>query len=280
MGKSVCVLLDEGHEKNRVIPGQELIWREEEPPAVSSVFICLDCGSAERLGKSQKAMRMSNVTVCIDHHISHEKDFTKYTCLEPNATSTCELVYKLIKPTGLMDKDIASAIYAGMLTDTGGFRHPSVTSETMKIAADLLAYEIPFTELCNELLRRHSLIETLVFRGALNNLQMIEKGKVSLATMNAKEMAEVEGRARDTDGIAEYMLGIRGVEASIFLYEKAEGEVKISMRSNNINISKIAQSFGGGGHIYAAGASARGEINEIARRISAEIISAINGERQ
>ncbi|MDR1000407.1 MAG: DHH family phosphoesterase [Clostridiales bacterium] len=286
MGKSVRVLLEDAHEKNSVIPGQYLIWREGQSNAIDAdfgdiaanpvdfVFVALDCGSAHRLGSAKKMCELATTTICIDHHVSHEH-FTTFTLLDPDASSTCSMIYKLIRPMGVVDKDIASALYCGILTDTGGFRHPNVNSVTHEIVADLLTFDIPFTELYNEMFRRHSLEETLVLRGALNNLRLLANGKVALGTINSDEMSAVGGRIRDTDGIAEYLLNIRGVEASIFIYEKNKGQCKISMRSLNIDISKVASKFGGGGHVHAAGASIDGEFAKVVASVTSEVVSTV-----
>ncbi|MDR1914930.1 MAG: DHH family phosphoesterase [Clostridiales bacterium] len=272
--KTVYVLLEPFHDKNKIIPGQDLIWRGNQEPKVN-VFIALDCGNLERLGTGREALKQADITITIDHHVSH-KEYTQILYLDSKASSTCELIYRLITPIVSLDKDIASAIYAGMLTDTGGFRHPSTGVETIMITAELFRQGIPFTELYNELMRRHTNTEMLIFRTALNNLDMRMDGRIAAAAISAQEMSEVGGDASDTDGIAEYMLNIRGVEAAIFAYEKIPSQVKVSMRTQHIDASRIAAAFGGGGHIHAAGCSMSTDVKRAAELIIQEVIKELD----
>jgi len=197
-------------------------------------------------------MKRAALVVCVDHHLSHNL-FSRYSYLDADASSTCELIYRILSPMIDLDTDIASALYAGLLTDTGGFRHSCTSAETMRMAADLMSYHIPFTELYNELMRRHSLTETWVLRAALNNLCLLCGNRLAAAFISSGEMDEIHAEMTDTDGVSEYLLNITGVEVSVFLYEKTKGEVKASLRSTKLNLSEIAKTFGGGGHKHAAG---------------------------
>jgi phosphoesterase RecJ-like protein len=275
LGKDVKVVLRPFNEKNLVIPGQDLIWRGAEPPQPAHTFVCLDCGGYERLGIFADLMKSAAVTVCVDHHLSTVCDFAQHMYVDPSASSTCELIYRLLSPMDLLDRDIASAIYAGLLTDTGGFRHGCTSPETMRIAGELLKFGIPFTDIYSELMRRHTLPEAMVLKTALDNLQLTENGRLAYSTISDPEMKRIGADITDTDGIAEYLLNIRGVEASAFFYEKAPDEVKVSLRSTDMDMNQIGAAFGGGGHVNAAGCSINGNIQKAAQAVTDRIANVL-----
>jgi len=275
LGKRVHVVLDSYHEKNRIIiPGQELVWQDESTGPDVSVFIVLDCASADRVSDRFGCMSRAETIMCIDHHLSHS-NFARYLYLDAEASSTCELIYRIMSPVADLDSDIASALYAGLLTDTGGFRHSCTGAETMRIASELIKFGIPFTDIYNGLLMRHSLTETLVLRAALNNMELLDDNRAAFSFISSEEMNEINAEGTDTDGVSEYLLNIAGVEVSVFLYEKTKDEVKASMRSSELNLSEIAKAFGGGGHWHAAGCTINAPLREAFRSISEMVRSAM-----
>jgi len=274
LGKRVHVVLDSYHEKNCIIPGQELVWKDKTAGPAASVLVVLDCASAERVSDPFSYMERAAAVVCIDHHLSHDQ-FARYMYLDSEASSTCELIYRIMAPIVDLDADIASAIYAGVMTDTGGFRHGCTGPGTLRVTAELVGFGIPFTNLYNKLLKRHSFTETLVMRAALDNLKLLNGGRFAFAFVSSEEMEAISAEITDTDGVSEYMLNITDVEVSVFLYEKIKDEVKASMRSTELNLSDIAKTFGGGGHKHAAGCTINAPLAEASRRITAAVGGAL-----
>ena len=271
LGKRVSVFLEPFNEKNLIIPGQELICNT---PGEFSVFIALDCANEERLSDPFSILKRAPITISVDHHISHAP-FTWYLYLDGSASSTCEMVYRIVTQMLDIDTDIASAIYAGLLTDTGGFMHNCTSSGTMRVVSELLQKGIPFTEIYKELLKRRCIVESNVLRFALNNMVLHENGRAAISSISFEEMDRIGAKATDTDGVSEYMLNIRGVEVSAFLYENTKGIVKASMRSNHVNISETAKAFGGGGHMHAAGCTIHASLAEAYESITLAVRTAV-----
>ncbi|MDR1536566.1 MAG: bifunctional oligoribonuclease/PAP phosphatase NrnA [Clostridiales bacterium] len=262
MGKTVHVLLESFSNKFSVIPGCDLIYSGSIEELDFNVFIALDCGATDRLGESAKLLSRAKIVACIDHHASHES-FAPYTCLDPLASSTCELVYQLISPLGLLDDAIASAIYAGICTDTGGFRYESCGSYAMGIVSELLKLKVPSTDIYNGLMMSRSLIEAKVLSRAVEKLQMHEGGKIAATFMCADDLNELGAGSQEAGGVAAYLLNIEGVEASLFIYEKARGCLKASFRAHTLEVMGVAERFGGGGHKLAAGCVVYGDITKV-----------------
>ena len=269
LGKRANVFLGPFNEKNLIIPGQELICNT---PREATVFIALDCADVKRLGDPFSIMKDSLITICIDHHKSHIP-FSQHLYLDGQASSTCEMVYRIVSQMLDIDADIASAIYAGLLTDTGGFQHNCTSAETMRIAGKLLEKDIPFNDIYRELMKKRSVVESNVLRTALNNMVLLGNGRVAISSISSEEMESIGAEAFDTDGISAHLLNIRGVAASAFLYEKNQGAVKASMRSIDLDISKIAMSFGGGGHKQAGGCTIQASLKEACEVVSNAICS-------
>jgi phosphoesterase RecJ-like protein len=271
MGKQARVLLEPYNIKFEIIPGAGFLCADLNEVKSFDVFIALDCGDAERL--SEKAFEVYSqmpLTACVDHHGTNP-GFAKYNYIEKDASSTCEIVYELMKPLCELDMQAASAIYAGMVHDTGGFRYNSVSPKTLEIAAGLVALGIPFTEIYNELLYMHYFNAAKILGKALESAALTCGGQVIYSFITQKMLDEVSAKGSDLDGVPEFLLNTTGVQVALLIYEKniVTKELKVSFRSRGIGVDKIAQKLGGGGHEYAAGATAFGEIEEVAQNVLA-----------
>jgi phosphoesterase RecJ-like protein len=217
-------------------------------------MIALDCGSPDRLGAAEPILSNAKTTVCIDHHVTH-KEFAAVTLLDPKASSTCELAYRVLEPMGAIDQRVATALYSGILTDTGGFRYESASPETLVIVSNLMGRGIPTTEIYNELLMRRSLPETRMTGVAYTSMELFENSAIAASKLTLEDFEKNGASSKDTGGIVGSLLGVRGVEACILVYEAEKGKSKASFRSNGLDVGKLAVSLGGGGHRQAAGAT-------------------------
>jgi len=252
MGKNPVVLIGKYSDKYCHIKGTEFIYNGDYNNINTDIFIALDCGDKKRLGKAQSVFERAKITFNIDHHISNN-NFADNNIVLANASSSSEVVFEVIKNFSIINVDIAEAIYTGIISDTGGFRHNSTTPETHNVVAQLLKYNINFSEIHRKVLYDHTIEQIKVFTKALNNIEIDDE--IAFTTITVQELKQCGADTTDLDGIVEYMLNIRGVEVSVFLYEKSDGSVKASLRSKNIDVNNIALKYGGGGHKAAAGAS-------------------------
>jgi phosphoesterase RecJ-like protein len=274
MGKEARVLTEPYGEKFNIIPGRHLLHSRPYHVLKPDVFIALDCGDAERLEKDIfKAFKMARVTACIDHHETNT-GFAEYNWIDGGASSTCEMIYKLLEPMAELEMDIAiaSALYAGMVYDTGGFRHSSVAPETLSIAGRLIAKSIPFSEIFNEVLYSYRFCAAKIMGMALDAAALRMGGNIVYSCITYKMLNDAKADVTDIDGIVEYLINIKGVKVAVLLYERQGPsgeltEVKVSFRSRGIRIDPIALSLGGGGHAYAAGCTIYGDIHIIVEQV-------------
>ena len=149
-GKEVCVLLENYGDKYDMIPGKELIRYTDYKALNPELFLALDCADENRLGSAWEVCQRSAKKICIDHHISNTY-YGDFNYVDPKASSTSEIIFQLLNGWLPLNHDTATALYAGILFDTGGFRHTSVRPETFYSAAELLKYHIDASFLYNEL---------------------------------------------------------------------------------------------------------------------------------
>jgi phosphoesterase RecJ-like protein len=271
MGKQAIVLLEPYNIKFEIIPGRHFLYEDPAEAIPLEVFIALDCGEAGRLSETaQDIFNRSALTVCVDHHGTNT-GFAQHNYIDKDASSTCEVVYTLMAPLCEVSKNAACALYAGMVHDTGGFRYNSVSPKTLEIAAKLVALDIPFTEIYNELLFMHYFNAAKVLGQALDAAFLAFDAQVIYTCVTQKMLDSVNATGSDLDGVPEYLLNIIGVRVSVLIYEKNidTKELKVSFRSRGVDVAQIAKELGGGGHINAAGATAFGEIGDITRKVLA-----------
>ena len=191
-------------------------------------------------------------TIVIDHHITNQ-NFGDVCYVNAVASSTCQNIIVILAFLDIpINKDTATCLYSGILTDTGGFRY-NVQVETFEFAGMLLETGIDLAKIYRVLFDEITYARTKLLGRALNNLEILEDGKIAFTYVTEKDMEELNNQDGDQENIVNYGRNIIGVEVSVFLREK-DGKYKASLRSNEyVDVSVIAAMFSGGGHVKAAG---------------------------
>lgn len=244
--------------------------RGTEHPSFHHV-ISVDCADYDRIGKVSKLFAEPQSLLNIDHHPTND-GFGSAVLIKPDAAATVEILYDLANRLGLSwDKELASCIYTGLLTDTGGFRYSSTTPDVMRIASEMLGYGVRGSELAEHLLERMTFAQVALLCKALGGLSFTPDRRIAWVSVSADDIAATGATNEDTEGLVNYPRNIEGVEVGMLLKETAPGKIKASLRSAGaVNVAEVAQIFGGGGHIRAAGCSLEGTISEAADRLIAE----------
>jgi phosphoesterase RecJ-like protein len=219
----------------------------------------LDFNALHRTGEMEHVLNKLTVPmVMIDHHQLPDT-YATYTYSDTAFGSTCEMIYNFIgflNQKALIDKTIATCLYTGILTDSGGFRFPKTTGTTHRIAAEFIDLGIDNSEIPNLLFDNNSYDRLQLLGRALQNMKVIPELKTSYISLSQNELDEFNYVKGDTEGIVNYGLTIKGIVfAAIFIEHKEENIVKISFRSQgNFDVNQFARNhFNGGGHINAAG---------------------------
>ena len=234
----------------------------------AEVAMIVDAASLDRLGRVEGPARACPVIVNIDHHASNTY-FGHHNLVETGAGACGEVIYRLIRAMGLEPtRDEAESLYVAILSDTGCFRFPTTTGDTLRTCADLLDAGVKAYHAASEIFWKRSQAGIRLLGDALSTIEVTNGG--SVATMEiTQRMCEDSGATyRDTEGFANYPRSIRDVLVGVLIREIGDNLFRVSLRSREGHpISDVAASFGGGGHPTAAGFRIRGDRSEVKARI-------------
>lgn len=271
LGKDVTVILEDYSEVFKVIPTGGLFQTSVDEEFIPDLYITLDCGDKERLGKYAQIFDRTLYTINVDHHISNTY-FAKENYVDIAASSASEIVFQLLYGYAPIDVDIATAIYSGIVFDTGGFRHSSTTPITMAIVSELMEYDFDFTSIYNSIFHSRSFGEVKIMGVALASAQEHFDGRLVTAFISKQDMDNCGVTNEDVSEVSSYIKGIRGTQVIAFIYEKGPGVYKVSMRSDDpVDVSKVAMNFGGGGHRLASGCTIEGNVSDVLEQVITEI---------
>ena len=234
----------------------------------ADVIFTLDFNSLQRAGDMETVLKQSNaIIIMIDHH-QQPDSYPTYTYSDVEICSTSQMVYHFIEmldDVDLVDENIGTCLYTGIMTDTGSFRFPSTSSTTHKVVADLIDKGVDNAQIHNNVYDTNSYSRLQLLGCALNNLKVIPELKTAYITLSQAELNQYNFKKGDTEGVVNYGLSLKGiVMAVIFIEHKQEGIIKMSLRSKgDFSVNEFARShFNGGGHTNAAGGRSNLPLNE------------------
>lgn len=264
-GKKVIVYLEENIPTvYRFLPGIELACFYDTQDEVMDINIALDTGDVGRLGTRGDAFFEAPCTINIDHHVTNTK-FALLNFVDDMSASTGEIVYTLLKKLKFgIDRDIAACLYTAVSTDTGGFKYSNTTSETHRIASELLATGIDIGELSQRIFDNTTYTKLKLTQKAIELLELHENAKLAAVAISQADLQATGAKDEDCDGIVNIGRSIEGVEVSVLVKEKNAEEVRVNLRSKtHVDVSEVAAAFGGGGHKRAAGCTVKGSLQEV-----------------
>jgi len=243
-----------------------------------SAVIALDCGDYKRIGDATRFIKEDVPILNIDHHPTNDC-FGTVNVVWTQACATAEILFDLVKQMDIpLTKELASALYMGFLTDTGGFRYSNTTPEVMSKAAELLSCGVSPAEMAERCLETFTKAFVQLLRQVLETLDVSFFGKVATLSVTLDTMKEVSADSDDLDGLVNYARNIEGVEVGILFKEKDKNTIKVSLRSRQyVDVAKIAKQLGGGGHVRAAGCTINASLDE-AKQMIHEILVKAMGE--
>lgn len=215
------------------------------------VLIILDTADEMKVNYIE-AFKLVNETILIDHHISSSR-YANYDYVE--TLSSCSMVVlKLIHNLNIsLDKSIAEALYTGLITDTGCYRNKNVDKNTFDVSSELSK----FIDVSKVIKLSVGTISSKAFelkKIYIENLEFYMSGKIGYSYISEDDIVKIGASYDEASSLVNIAREIEGVEVSIFV-RFFKNETRVSFRSNNVDVNKIAQTFGGGGHIYASGLS-------------------------
>jgi bifunctional oligoribonuclease and PAP phosphatase NrnA len=257
LGKPVVMLRDSDiPNKYAFLPGIERIVRPNGPGQSGpfDVAIVLECPQLQRLGAAARFIGPQTLVINIDHHPDNELE-AEISWLDVKASSVGEMMYEYFSATGVeLDHSMATQLYTAILTDTGRFRFGSTTPRTLAIAGELVRAGADPREICDRVYFDMDPAVVKLTGRVLSALEYHDHGRICIMPLTQQMLVDTGASVTNTEGLVDYSLFTRGVEAGALFRELETGFTKVSLRSRNgINVAAIAARYGGGGHPNAAG---------------------------
>lgn len=272
----IDVFLQEIPEVYSFIPGTEDVNTQYQTDVDHyDAFIILDTGKGRTDG-AEVFFDNAKIRINIDHHISNKEGTGDINYIYPEASSVCELCYGVMDPE-IVDKNIAMALYTGMVTDTGVFKYSSTSKKTMEVAGKLITYGFEFDKLIDHVFYEKTYKQMQLLAIAILDSKLILDGKVIVSVTDSKTMEEYDAKGSDLEGIVSQLKLTSGVGCALYAHQLFDNEYKLSLRSDgSVNVAKVAETFGGGGHDRAAGITMQGDIDDILAKVIAKIEESIS----
>lgn len=243
-------------------------------------FVVLDCSDLNRTGEVYRLNSAHKPVLNIDHHISNRK-FGDINWIAQDASSCSEMIYRLYKSMRIpLDKDAATLLYAGIVTDTGSFRYVNTTAFTHKAVSELLRSKLDVPQIYKNVYENIPLQDMKLLAKILPGIKSDAGGKIIWFQIKQDMLRNKKLSFDLSEHILSFGRAIKGVEAVALFKENlgVKNEIRVNLRSQaRTDVNKIAQFFGGGGHKTASGATVRGKIDNVRRRVLAKIKENLKG---
>jgi bifunctional oligoribonuclease and PAP phosphatase NrnA len=264
MGKQADVVLHDGVPRiYRALPFADQVLTAERVPGIYESAIILECDSIHRTRLQGLEDRF---LISIDHHASG-RPFAHVNWIDPHAVATGEMVFRLAREAGTpFSPEIATCLYTALMTDTGSFMFRGTNEHTFALARELVLAGADPSHCARSIYFAHSLAKMKLLGEALRNLNT--EANIGWTWVTQKQMECCAAKEEDCEGLVNYVLSIGEVEVAAFFRETPDGRYRVSLRSKGkLDVARIAEHFGGGGHECASGCSLDGPLANAVRQV-------------
>jgi bifunctional oligoribonuclease and PAP phosphatase NrnA len=275
LGKDVrMVAHDPAPQQMRDFPAVADIQLFERLDDVGDAVIFMECGDVRRPGV---AGLDKGFVINIDHHPGNAM-YGAMNCIDLTAAACGEIVFDLIAKLGVpLSVEMAMHVYLAILTDTGGFHYSHISPRTFDICRRCVEAGLDPTAVSRAIYDNNNLGRVRIWGAVLNGMQLATDGRVATLQMTRELAARCGATYDDTEGLINFPLTVKEIEAVIFFKESGPGDWRISMRSKgDVNVNTIAREFGGGGHTNASGCGATGDLAHLVPLFEAKLVDAVN----
>ena len=268
MGKHADVVLHDGVPRiYRSLPFADQVLQADTVKGNYEAAIILECDSVHRTRLEGLENRF---LISIDHHASG-RPFAHVNWIDPHAVATAEMVFRLAREAGVkLSPEIATCLYTALMTDTGSFMFQGTNDNTFALARELVLAGADPAHCARGIYFAHSSAKLRLLGEALRNLNL--EAHLGWIWVTQNQMERCAAREEDCEGLVNYVLSIGDVEVAAFFRELPDGRYRVSLRSKGkLNVARVAETFGGGGHECASGCAVDGPLADAVRQVLSQL---------
>ena len=256
----------------RDLPGLDQLAKPEDFPVAPDVMVTFDCGSLARLADLVPSASAAGTLIVIDHHISNEC-YGTINVVEPEAAASGWVVQQLIDELGLpLTRDAAVCLYAALVCDTGRFQYETTTPAVFDLARRLTEFDVPIARLSRALFEEHRFAYLKLLGEALEAAELVREQRFVWTAVTQDMLKRHDVTLDEVEGLIDIVRRTSEAEVTCVLKEEADGSVRVSLRSlGDVDVRRIAEVNGGGGHRFAAGFTSTLDIPTVVARIQAAL---------
>jgi phosphoesterase RecJ-like protein len=279
LGKDVTVLSND--EVPKIVrfldPGSNVIHLATESDAEKAgnghwdLGILVDVGFTQRAGRAEPALLAAERLAVVDHHEVGPEVSGEIRIIDPSASATCFILSKIFREIGLpLDKNAATCLLTGIVTDTGSFRFRNTDEASLSQASELISLGADLPRISEEVWDSRPMAAITLLRKALFNLELLAENRLAVTHLGPEDFGEAKDE--DSEGIASEIARIDGVLVAASFREPLPDRVRVSVRSRgDIDIAEVCRKFGGGGHKNAAGCTLSVDVHSAMQRVLPEL---------
>ena len=273
MGKDVTLLKsDIIPNQYKFLPGLSEIVSPEDFSGECDLYFSMDCADLDRLGDNRDTFLDAKTRVVIDHHMTNE-GYGNINFIEPEISSTCELLSEILFRTcETLSSDVATCLFTGLSTDTGRFLYTNVKAETFNVAEKLLSLGADMNLINLNIYQSKPIRKLRILEIGLEKMTEALDGALTYTVITRDDMEKAGAFIYDLDEIINFIRDTEGVSVSFIVKEVEDDVYKVSLRSKgDLDVSKVATEFGGGGHKNASGLTYKGKVDELINSLTEAI---------
>ena len=259
-------------------------WPGMSPEELASRYdgmIVVDTCTAGQMEPLQEILKEKPIPVlAIDHHVTRDEGLADCCLIDPTASSASLIILEWALACGWqIDMTSAQALFAGMATDTGWFRFSNADARTLRAAATLIEMGVKQDVLYQQLYLADSPARMRLLGRVLTDMELQAQGRLAVMTVTLEMMKQCKALPPDVEDMINESQRIGSVDTSMLLMEREDGVIKVGLRSKHLlNVAEIAQRFGGGGHVKAAGLRISGNISQVKEQLTTVLVEALQKE--
>jgi bifunctional oligoribonuclease and PAP phosphatase NrnA len=251
------------------LPGLDDLTPARAFPREPELLVAMDTGTPERLGTLRESAEAAGHVIVLDHHASGSA-FGDVRLVDGDVAATAVLIDELIRRMdGELDREMATCLYVGLVTDTGRFQHPSTTPEVMELGARLISFDIDHPRINRQVWDTHSFGYLKVLGRAMERAGLKPEVGLVWTCITQLDLDDLGITLAETEGLIDVLRAVEAAECTMVAKELPDGGWRVSLRSKGaVDVGDVAARLGGGGHAFSAGFTASGEVDDVVDRLA------------